>query len=135
QSVTLYTFSSALLGIFAVIALVLASVGIYGVMSYTVTQRTQEIGLRLALGAQTSDVLKLVIGRGMKLASIGVAVGLIGSLALSRLMKNLLLGVGEVDPPTVTVITLSLVGVALVACWIPARRATKVDPLIALRFE
>ncbi|MBO0800609.1 MAG: FtsX-like permease family protein [Blastocatellia bacterium] len=126
---------SALLGIFAAIALVLASVGIYGVMSYAVTQRTQEIGLRLALGAQTSDVLKLVIGRGMKLASIGVAVGLIGSLALSRLMKNLLLGVGEVDPPTVTAITLSLVGVALVACWIPARRATKVDPLIALRFE
>jgi putative ABC transport system permease protein len=135
QSVTLYSFSSALLGVFAAIALVLASVGIYGVMSYAVTQRTQEIGLRLALGAQASDVLRLVIGRGMKLTLIGVTVGLVASLALTRLMKNLLIGVSPADPLTFIVIPLLLMLVALLACWIPARQATKVDPLVAIRNE
>ena len=135
QSVTLYSFSSALLGIFAAIALVLAAVGIYGVMSYAVTQRTPEIGLRLALGAQTSDVLKLVIGQGMKLALIGLTIGLVASLALTRLMKNLLIGVSVADPLTIAVIALLLLTVALMASWIPARRAMKVDPMIALRSE
>jgi putative ABC transport system permease protein len=134
QSVALYSFSSGLLAIFAAIALILAVVGIYGVISYAVTRRTQEIGLRLALGAQTSDVLKLVIGWGMKLTLIGVAIGLGASVALTRMMKNFL-GMNEADPLTFTVIVLLLSMVGLLACWIPARRATKVDPMTALRCE
>ncbi len=124
-----------LLGVFAVIALTLAAVGIYGVITYSVAQRTKEIGVRMALGAQTGAVLKLVVGQGMKLVASGVALGLAASLGLTRLMSNMLFGVSAVDPPTFVVITLLLTFIALLACLIPALRATKVDPMVALRFE
>jgi ABC-type antimicrobial peptide transport system permease subunit len=122
-----------LLGIFAGVAVVLASVGIYGVLSYAVTQRMREIGLRMALGAQTADVLKLVVRQGLVLTLIGVSVGLVGSFALTRVMSSLLFEVSPTDPVTFAVIPLLLVAVALLASYLPARRATKVDPLTALR--
>lgn len=124
-----------LLTLFAGIALLLAAVGIYGVIAYAVTQRTREIGLRLALGAQPNDVLKLVIGQGMKLAFSGVVIGLGGALLLTRMLKTLLFGVSASDPLTFVVIAMVLLFASLLACWLPARRATKVDPLIALRHE
>jgi len=124
-----------LMGSFALLALLLAALGIYGVMTYTTAQRTRELGIRLALGAQTSDVLKLVTLHGMKLALIGVAFGLLGSFALTRLMKSLLFDVTTTDPLTFSLVPLLLAVVSLAACYIPARRATKVDPLIALRSE
>lgn len=128
-------FNLSLIGSFALLALLLAALGIYGVMTYTTAQRTRELGVRLALGAQTSDVLKLVAVQGMKLALIGVTLGLLGSFALTRLMESLLFEVGTTDPLTFSVVPLLLGVVSLVACYIPARRATKVDPLIALRCE
>jgi putative ABC transport system permease protein len=124
-----------LLGVFAFIALVLAAVGIYSVIAYSVAQRTQEIGVRLALGAQTVAILKLVLGQGMKLVASGVALGLAASFSLSRLMSNMLFGVSAVDPMTFGAITLLLMFVGLLACWIPARRAMRLDPMVALRYE
>jgi putative ABC transport system permease protein len=135
QSVAPRRFSMMLLTVFAVAALLLASIGIYGTMSYAVAQRTREIGLRITLGAQRGNVLRMVIGEGMKLVLVGVALGLIASFALTRTMRNLLFGVSTTDPPTFLGIALLLSAVALFACWIPARRATKVAPLVALRYE
>ncbi|HSE32932.1 MAG TPA: ABC transporter permease [Pyrinomonadaceae bacterium] len=134
-SVAVYSFSSVTLGIFAGVALLLAAIGIYGVMAFAVTQRTHEIGVRMALGARSRDVLKLVVFHGMKLALIGVVIGLVGAWALSRFMKTLLFSVGATDLFTFAVVSLCLLFAALLACYLPARRATKVDPLIALRYE
>ena len=135
QSVAARRFSMLLLTVFAIVALGLASLGIYGLMSYAVAQRTREIGVRMALGAQMSDVLKLVVGQGMKLALVGVVLGLVASVALMQLMKTLLFGVSATDPLTFILIALLLTVVALLACWLPAQRATKVDPMQALRCE
>ena len=128
-------YRTTLLGLFAVLAMILAATGIYGVMSYSVAQRTQEIGVRMALGARPFDVLKLVVWQGMILALIGVGVGLAGALALTRVMSSLLFEVTERDPITFVVVAALLIAVAFIACFIAARRATKVDPLMALRYE
>jgi len=135
QSVAPRRFSMMLLSVFALVALSLASIGIYGIMSYAVAQRTREIGLRMTLGAQRGNVLRLVIGHGMKLTLVGVLLGVVAALALTRTIKTLLFGVSATDPITFISIAILLVLVALLACWVPARRATKVDPLIALRQE
>ena len=135
DSIARQRFSMLLLAIFAVVALVLAGVGIYGVMSYSVAQRTHEIGIRMALGAQTPAVLKLAVSYGMKLVIAGIVIGLIAAFALTRVMATLLFGVTATDPTTFTLISLLLVFVAAIASYIPARRATKVDPIIALRYE
>jgi len=134
-SVGLHSFSSVILGIFAVLALLLASIGIYGVMAFAVTQRTQEMGIRLALGAQRSDVVRLVIKHGMSMAGIGVVIGLVGAWGLTRFLSNLLVGVTATDLLTFSVVSVCLLVAALLACYLPARRATKVDPLVALRYE
>jgi putative ABC transport system permease protein len=133
QSVAEPRFRTTLLGIFAAIALLLAVLGIYGVLSYTVGQRTQEIGIRMSLGAQRRDVLALVLGQGMALAGLGVAIGLAAAMALCRVLAGLLFGVGPTDPMTFFAVALVMTASALLACWIPARRATRVDPIVALR--
>jgi putative ABC transport system permease protein len=135
QSVAPRRFSMMLLSVFALFALALASIGIYGVMSYAVAQRTREIGLRMTLGAQRWNVLRLVIGDGMKLTFAGVLLGVVAALALTRTIKTLLFGVSATDPVTFISIAFLILLVALLACWVPARRATKVDPMIALRYE
>jgi predicted permease len=135
DSVASRRFSMILLVVFAVLALVLAAVGIYGVTSYVVGQRTNEIGIRMALGAPQRDILLLILARGGKLAALGVAIGLAAALGLTRLMASLLYGVGAADPPTFAAVAVLLTMVALAACYIPARRAAKVDPIVALRYE
>jgi ABC-type antimicrobial peptide transport system permease subunit len=135
ENVATPRFRTILFAVFAGIAVCLAMAGIYGVMAYAVAQRTHEIGIRMALGAQTSDVLRMVIRRGMTLTLIGVALGLAAAFALTRIMQNLLFNVSATDPVTFALVTLLLVGVAVIASYIPARRATKVDPLQALRHD
>jgi putative ABC transport system permease protein len=128
-------FSALLLSLFAGLALLLTAIGLYGVMAYAVVQRAQEIVIRIALGAQTGDVLKMVLRQGLKLTTLGLAIGLAAAYALTRYMQSLLFGVKATDPSTFAAIALLLIAVALMACWIPAKRATKVDPMVALRCE
>jgi len=128
-------FSMILLDVFALIALTLASVGLYGVISYLVSQRTSELGIRLALGAQRGDVFRLVLNDGMKMALIGIAIGLVSAFWITRLMSSLVYGISTTDPLTFIFITLLLIAITSLACFIPARRATQVDPLVALRHE
>jgi len=124
-----------LLGVFASLALILATVGVFGVINYSVAQRTHEIGIRLALGAQPGDVFKLIVGQGLILAVIGVVIGSIGAYALTRLITGLLYGVSPTDRLTFLFVSVLMTAVALLASYVPARRATKVDPLEALRYE
>jgi putative ABC transport system permease protein len=135
DSVSPRRFSAVLVGIFAALALLLAAIGIYGVMGYTVTQRTQEIGLRMALGAQLTNVRGMILGQTLKLTLIGVGLGLAGAFVLARFLASLLFGIGTYDPVTFLGVALLLIGVALAASYIPARRAMRVDPIVALRCE
>jgi putative ABC transport system permease protein len=125
----------SLLGAFATVGLILAAIGIYGVVSYTVVQRTGELGIRMALGAERTNIFKLILGQGMSLMAIGVAIGLVGAIAAGRVLMSLLYDVGAVDAGAVSIAVFSLLTVALIACCVPARRATRVDPIVALRTE
>ncbi len=128
-------FALELLGVFAGVALLLASIGIYGVMAYTFSQRTNEIGIRIAMGAQRGDILKIAVGEGALIVAFGLAAGLAGSLVLTRFLQTMLFDVKATDPITFVGISALLAAVALAACFVPARRATRVDPLVALRHE
>jgi putative ABC transport system permease protein len=127
--------AAGLASAFGVLALLLATMGLHSVMTYAVSQRTREMGIRMALGAQIRDVLRLIMRRGMRLVVIGIVLGLAGALALTRFLSSLLMGVGTADPLTFAGMAILLVGVALVACYLPAWRATKADPTVALRVE
>jgi len=135
DSVARPRFRTGLLSAFAAIALLLAATGIYGVIAYSVAQRTQEIGIRMALGAHRADVLRLVLGQGTMLAIEGIGLGLAGALLLTRLLGSLLFAVSPTDPLTFAAVSIGLTGVALLASYIPARRATRIDPLVALRYQ
>jgi ABC-type antimicrobial peptide transport system permease subunit len=135
DSLTQSRFSMLLLGAFGALALILASIGIYGVISYSVGQRTREIGVRMALGAQRRNVLGLVLGQGARLAGLGIAIGLVAAIGVTRLMASLLFGVAPRDPLTFFAVPVLLMAIALLACYIPARRAMRVDPMVALRYE
>ena len=135
DSVSTRTFMLILLGLFSGVALVLATIGIYGVMSYSVAQRTRDIGIRIALGASRRDVFQDVLGLGLRLTGVGLAFGLVGALALTRALSSLLYGVHSTDAVTFTAVSLLLIVVALLASYVPAQRATRVDPIVALRHE
>ena len=135
EAIARQRFSMLLLGIFASLALVLAAVGIYGVMSYSVAQRTHEIGIRMALGARRTDVLKMTVKQGLKLVSVGMMLGLVAAFLLTRVLASLLFGISATDPVTFIGISLVLLAVAVLASYLPALRATKVDPIIALRAQ
>jgi ABC-type antimicrobial peptide transport system permease subunit len=135
QSLVRTSFTLVMLGIAGVMALALGIIGIYGVISYVVSRRTHEIGIRMALGARPADILRMVLGQGAELAAVGIVLGLIASYALTRLMVTMLFGVRPTDPLTFAAVAIVLIAVALVACWIPARRAMRVDPMVALRHE
>lgn len=135
DSIGMQRFTMVLLGVFSVLALVLSGVGIYGVISYVASQRTNEIGIRVALGAQPRDILRMVVGQGMRVALLGIAIGVTAALALTRLMSNLIFGVGATDPLTFVGVVLVLGGVAMAACYVPAQRAMRIDPIVALRYE
>jgi putative ABC transport system permease protein len=128
-------FNVILIGFFGISALLLAIAGVFGVMAYSVSRRTREIGVRIALGAKSADVLKMILSQGARTILVGVAIGIAGALALTRAAESLLFGVRATDPLTFGGVTLLLVGAALLACYIPAQRATRVDPMIALRYE
>jgi len=135
SSVAKERFNTILLGTFATLAVLLALIGVFGVISYSVSQRTREIGIRMALGARGADVSRLVIREGMLLAGIGIVIGIGGALMLTRLLSSMLFGVKPHDVPTFAAVSALLAGAALLAAWLPARRAAKVDPMIALRYE
>jgi putative ABC transport system permease protein len=134
-SLFLQRMAATLLSIFGLLALSLAAIGLYGVMAYSVSQRTRELGIRVSVGAERRDIFKLILGEGLAISVVGLLAGLVATLAVTRLTANLLYGVSSTDPATFIVIALLLLCVTLLACYFPARRATKVDPMIALRFE
>jgi putative ABC transport system permease protein len=135
RSIAKQRMAMLLLSVFSTLALVLSAVGIYGVISYLAGQRTHEIGIRMALGASTSDILRIVLGEGMRIALIGVGVGVAAALGLTRLLTQVIYGVSASDPLTFAGVSILLTGVALLACYIPARRAMRVDPIVVLRYE